>query len=178
VVLLPLVAMVWQLLLFHAVLLYRGITTYEYIIGESKRKAKKREAKVREVAERQRSGAEEKARLRALVEKSKTNPIGSGANEAASLDAAEAGTNGGVEMVIKGNKTNGFSPVQSGESDVEATAGAGTGTVSKSIDASQLKLLPMDPSKSTPASSTAVSSVSAIVEKGDAGEGERGEQAV
>ena len=131
VVLLPLVAMVWQLCLFHAFLLYRGITTYEYIVQESKRRKKEEnDAKTRRTQELELARTE-KARMRQVVLASKAQPIRSptGGDDEESAFLALKG----------GDDTAGWTPPAS------PTNGNGSKS-SEPVDASHVALVRVDES--------------------------------
>lgn len=59
VILVPLVAMVYQLALFHVMLISKGLTTYDYIVNENKRQKARRDAKA-EALKKERQKARER----------------------------------------------------------------------------------------------------------------------
>ena len=150
VVLVPLVIMVWQLAIFHSMLLVKGITTYEYIVGNSKRKQEKKKAKRLQQQQQEQLARNEKSRMRAIVQASKAQPIGSknGAEEV-NMSAVQHSSVQQSFDLLKGESEETMKP-----SDKDAE-----------VDTQDIELVPVisapEPNKNEPAEEGAVTHVNA-----------------
>jgi hypothetical protein len=121
-VLLGLVAMIYQLGTFHIVLLYRGITTYEFIVLEQKRLREKENQRLRKQVEMQQQQGRAKAAAAAAAAAAASSSSSSQSSTHIAVKPAAAAAVGAAP------KARAATMLAPGETAAGAGAGAGTGS--------------------------------------------------
>lgn len=130
VVLLGLVCMILQLATFHMMLIYRGITTYDFIVQEQKRLREKENDRLKKQVEKQ-NKARNRTTISAAIERKNSN-ASSSANPSVELRTLEAGTGAGTGAGAGGAGLSVLSSFDSSVAEIKSSSpnenspGAGT----------------------------------------------------
>lgn len=132
VVLLPLVAMVYQLAGFHVMLITKGLTTYDYIVQENKRQKALRDAKAQALKEQREQARIKTARALEMVSG------GSGRGGSESANSSSSSGDGGEKEKLNSSNDNASPPASPG-------VGGGAGSLEKRdiADAADIELKPI-----------------------------------